>query len=460
MAKAHLLKIGVSGIRGVVGEFLTPALARAFAQAFGTYVGAGRVVVGRDTRASGPMLQHAVQCGLLAAGCEVVDVGVLPTPTIQIYTGATRARGGLAITASHNPLEYNALKMFNAQGLFFNHYERGELLDIYHQSSVREASNEEIRRVNSDPSGPEKLHFERILKHIDLDRIRERRFRVALDGVNGAGSRMSVRFLREVLGCKLHAISVDPDKPFPRVAEPRPDTLGALADLVRESACDIGFGQDPDGDRLAVAEEHGVVLDNDEVLAMVTESVLERSPGPVVVNLTTSSVIDDIARRFGVPVYRTPVGEANVVETMQAVKAVIGGEGNNGGIIFPAVHHCRDSYTGMAFLLDRMARTGAAVSEMHNSLPRYYRRFGQAAFEHGRLGSLMQALEDAFPDANKDRSDGLKLILPDGWIHVRTSNTEPILRFGTESASDARLTELYGKVTRLLTPTSSSSPAG
>src|SRR5579885_1514950 len=146
MPKAHLLKISVSGIRGVVGEFLTPSLARAFGQAFGTYVGAGPVVVGRDTRASGPMLQHAVQCGLLAAGCEVVDVGVLPTPTIQIYTGATRARGGLAITASHNPLEYNALKMFNSEGLFLNQYERGELLDIYHQSAFREATNEEIRR--------------------------------------------------------------------------------------------------------------------------------------------------------------------------------------------------------------------------------------------------------------------------------------------------------------------------
>src|SRR5436305_11894140 len=147
MPRDHLLKIGGSGIRGVVGEFLTPSLALAFAQAFGTYVGRGRVVVGRDTRTSGPMLQHAVHCGLLAAGCEVVDVGVLPTPTIQIYTGATHARGGLAITASHNPPEYNALKMFNAQGLFFNHYERGELLDIYHQSAVREAANEEIRRV-------------------------------------------------------------------------------------------------------------------------------------------------------------------------------------------------------------------------------------------------------------------------------------------------------------------------
>src|SRR5579884_3927541 len=176
MAKAHLLKISVSGIRGVVGEFLTPTLARAFAQAFGTYVGAGRVVVGRDTRASGPMLQHAVQCGLLAAGCEVADVGVLPTPTIQIYTGATRARGGIAITASHNPPEYNALKLFNAEGLFFNSYERGELLDLYHQSDFRRATNEEMRRVVTDYDAPGKLHIDRVLKHVDAAVIRSRRF--------------------------------------------------------------------------------------------------------------------------------------------------------------------------------------------------------------------------------------------------------------------------------------------
>ena len=271
---------------------------------------------------------------------------------------------------------------------------------------------------------------------------------------------MSVRFLREILGCELHAISVDPDKPFPRIAEPRPDTLGALAELVRESACDIGFGQDPDGDRLAVADEHGDVLDNDDVLALVDRVVARTHPGP------RGREPDDLLRdrRYRATLRRAGLPYAG--RRGQRRRDHAGRESrhrrrrHNGGIIFPAVHLCRDSYTGMAFLLDRMARTGAAVSEMHNSLPRYYRRFGQAAFEHGRLGSLMQALEDAFPDANKDRSDGLKLILPDGWIHVRTSNTEPILRFGTESASDARLTELYGKVTRLLTPTSSSSPAG
>lgn len=448
--REHLLKIGVSGIRGVVGDFLTPSLACAFAQAFGTYVGPGRVVVGRDTRSSGEMLQHAVSCGLLAAGCDVIDVGVLPTPTIQIYVSDTKARGGLALTASHNPPEYNALKLFNAEGLFFNHYERSELIDLYHQSQFRQARNKEMGGVTSDYESGPRRHFSRVMRHVNREQVRKRAFRVALDGVNGAGSVMSPRFLCDELGARLEAISVDPSKPFPRVAEPRPDTLGDLAELVRGKGCEIGFGQDPDGDRLAVCDETGTVIDNDDVLALVTDVALARLPGDVVVNLTTSSVIDDVAARHGRKVFRAPVGEANVVERMQAVKAVIGGEGSNGGIIFPAVHLCRDSYTGMAFLLDRMAETGSTVTQLVAGLPRYYRRLGKVQFEHGRLGILMQALEENFPGIARDRTDGLKLLWPDSWIHVRASNTEPLLRLAAEARTPERLEELYSGVERAL----------
>jgi len=445
----HFLKIGVSGIRGVVGEFLTPALACAFAQAFGTYVGEGRVVVGRDTRRSGPMLQHAVTCGLLAAGCEVVDVGVSPTPTIQIYVSATRARGGLAITASHNPAEYNALKLFNHRGLFFNHYERSELVDLYHQSDFRQALNEEIRLVKTDYEAPSRIHLERVLAHVDVSRIKSRHFRVALDGVNGAGSRLSCQFLSETLGCELHAISVEPDLPFPRIPEPRPGTLGELADLVRRNHCHVGFGQDPDGDRLAVVDETGRVIDNDDVLALAVDVVLQRSPGDVVVNLTTSHAIEDIAMRHNRRVYRTPVGEANVVEVMEAVGAVIGGEGSNGGIIFPAVHPCRDSYTGMALVLDYMAETGLPLSALVARLPRYYRKYGEVVYEHGRLGPLMRVLEAAFPQAVSDRSDGLKLMWPRQWVHVRASNTEPLLRLAAEAPSREEVEELFGRIVQL-----------
>jgi phosphomannomutase len=447
--REHLLKIGVSGIRGVVGEFLTPALACAFAQAFGTYVRGGRVVVGRDTRSSGEMLQHAVTCGLLAAGCEVVDTGILPTPTIQIYVGATRAQGGIAITASHNPAEYNALKLFNAGGLFFNNYERSELIDLYHQSDFRQANNAEIRRVVPDHHSAVQIHFDRVLAHVDAARIRARKFRVALDAVNGAGSLVSPRFLGETLGCELSSISVDPTQPFPREAEPRAEVLGDLVDLVRRSKSDIGFAQDPDGDRLAVVDETGRVLDGDDVLALAVDAALRRLPGDVVVNLTTSSVIDDVAGAHARRVWRTPVGEANVVETMQAVNAAIGGEGSNGGVIFPAVHLCRDSYTGMAFLLDCMAETGETISTLAGRLPRYFRKLGKVSFEHGRLGGLMQELETQFPSAETDRSDGLKLMLPGGWIHVRASNTEPLLRVAVEARSLQEVEDLYGTVLRL-----------
>ena len=448
--REHKLKVGVSGVRGVVGEFLTPLLAADFAQAFGAYVGRGRVVLGRDTRFTGPMIEHAVACGLLAAGCEVVRVGVQTTPTMQIYIAETGAVGGIGITASHNPAEYNALKLFNGEGLFFNHYERTELLDLFHQSDFSATTNEQMLGVVVDEATPWKRHINRIVKHVDVERIRRRKFRVALDGVNGAGSEMSVWFLEQVLGCDLHAIHVDPTKTFPREAEPKPESLGELMVLVRAHECDIGFGQDPDGDRLAVCDEHGVMLDNDDMLALAIEAALLKGQGDVAVNLTTSNVVEDVAARHGRRVYRTAVGEANVVDRMKAVKALIGGEGSSGGVIFSGTHLCRDSYTAMALLLDRLAAEQTTLSALDRALPRYFRRSGKVQFAHGKLGGLMLGMEKNHPAAQLERTDGLKLILEDGWIHLRASNTEPILRVAVESRSEARAEQLFVEAMQLL----------
>jgi phosphomannomutase len=261
---------------------------------------------------------------------------------------------------------------------------------------------------------------------------------------------MTPEFLTAKLGCQLAAIFVDPSEPFPREAEPRPEVLVEAAAMVPALGSDIGFAQDPDGDRLAVIDENGAVLDNDDVLALAVEAVLERLPGDVVVNLTTSMVIDDIARAHGRRVYRTPVGEANVVEMIQAVNAAVGGEGTSGGIIFPAVHLCRDSYSGMAMFLDRMAQTGLTISQLAARLNRYYRKIGKVAYQHGQLGSVMQELETRFPDAQTDRSDGLKLIWPERWIHVRASNTEPILRFSAEAKTREEMERMYSEVAGLL----------
>jgi phosphomannomutase len=445
-----MLKIGVAGIRGVVGEFLTPSLACEFGRAFGTYVGRGRVIVGRDTRRSGPMLQHAVHCGLLAAGCEVIDVGVLPTPTIQIYAGATRARGGIALTASHNPAPYNALKLFNARGLFFNSYERTELIDLYHQSSFYEASNDQIRCVLQEREAPKRLHIKRVLAQVDVEAIRRRKFRVAVDCVNGAAAVMTPSFLREELGCDVFAINDEPDGRFPREPEPVPEALGALAELVRTERCDVGFAHDPDGDRLAVVDEKGSVLENDDLLALAVDAALEHLPGDVAVNLTTTAAVDDIARKRGRTVYRTPVGEANVVEMLEAVGAAIGGEGQSGGIIFPHVHLCRDSYSGMALFLGRLAATGSSMSQLADALPRYQRRFGKVPYRHGRLGQVMQTLERNYPDGQVDRTDGLKVSWPDRWIHVRASNTEPLLRYSAEAPTADQADALAADLQSLL----------
>ncbi len=443
--REHLLKIGVSGIRGVVGEFLTPSLAAGFAQAFGTYTGRGRVILGRDTRASGPMLEHAVACGLLSTGCDVIKVGILPTPTIQMYVAASHAVGGIALTASHNPAEYNALKLFNARGEFFNQYERTELIDLYHQGAFHQASNQEMGTIREEMVRPARLHFDRVLARVNPGRIRECRFRVALDSVNGAGSVLTPRFLTEELGCDLAAISIDPSQPFPRPAEPTPDVLGDLAALVASHQADIGFAQDPDGDRLAVALPDGTVIDNDEVLALVVDAVLSRLPGDVVVNLTTSALIDEVASWHGRRVFRSPVGEANVVERMVAVQAVIGGEGSNGGIIFPAVHYCRDSFTGMAFILDRMAETGKPLTELLARFPRFTRLSAKSPFQHGRLGRIIQDFEQHFAGIPADRTDGLKLTWPEAWIHVRASNTEPLLRLAVEARSPERAHSLLAE---------------
>ena len=306
----------------------------------------------------------------------------------------------------------------------------------------------ELKQMNEDT--PWRRHMDRVVQHVDVDRIRARRFRVALDGVNGAGSRMSVWFLSEILGCELHAIHVDPTKTFPREAEPKPETLGELRELVKTHACDVGFGQDPDGDRLAACDGQGEMLDNDDMLALAVEAALSRKSGDVVVNLTTSSVIDEVTARFGGRVYRTAVGEANVVERMRAVNAVIGGEGSSGGVIFAASHLCRDSYIAMALLLDRMASSGQTLAELSFALPRYHRRGGKVQFAHGKLGGLMLAMEKAHPGAQLERTDGLKLSFAEGWIHLRSSNTEPLLRVAVESKSEEVADRLFAESMTLL----------
>ncbi len=427
------LKISISGVRGVVGDSLTPDLLTRFAQAFGTYMGSGRVVVGRDTRTSGEMVRQAVVSGLLSAGCRIVDAGVCPTPTVQLLVRKLRAQGGIAITASHNPPEWNALKFVGPDALFLSVARGRELLDIYHQGEYTKARGTRIRVVESMPGALDQ-HIAAVLEALGPLPADRRRPRVVLDACNGAGSIVGPRLL-EALGAEVIGINTTPDGRFPRPAEPTPENLKALCAAVREHRADIGFAQDMDADRLAIVSELGEPIGEERTLVLAVEHVLGHTPGPVVANLSTTHALEPVAQRFGCAVFRTPVGEANVTEGMQRHRAVIGGEGN-GGVIYPRINFARDSLVGMGLLLHRLADSGRTVSELVSALPAFEIVKIQFPFPSQRLGEVFRMARREYADFPMDLRDGVKVMLPDAWFLLRGSNTEPVLRVVAEAASE------------------------
>ena len=427
------LKISISGVRGVVGDSLTPDLLTRFSQAFGTYMGSGRVVVGRDTRTSGEMVRQAVVSGLLSAGCRIVDAGVCPTPTVQLLVRKLRAHGGIAITASHNPPEWNALKFVGPDALFLSVARGRELLDIYHQGEYTKARGTRIRVVESMPGAIDQ-HIAAVLEALGPLPADRRRPRVVLDACNGAGSIVGPRLL-EALGAEVIGINTTPDGRFPRPAEPTPENLKALCAAVREHRADIGFAQDMDADRLAIVSELGEPIGEERTLVLAVEHVLGRTPGPVVANLSTTHALEPVAQRFGCAVFRTPVGEANVTEGMQRHRAVIGGEGN-GGVIYPRINFARDSLVGMGLLLHRLADSGRTVSELVSALPALEIVKIQFPFPSQRLGEVLRKARREYADFPIDLRDGVKVMLPDAWFLLRGSNTEPVLRVVAEAASE------------------------
>ncbi len=428
------LKISISGVRGVIGDSLTPAMLARFAQAFGTYAGSGTVVVGRDTRTSGEMVRQAVFSGLLSSGCRVLDVDIVPVPTVQMAVRHRRAHGGIAITASHNPAEWNALKFIGEDGLFLGPGPARELLDIYHQGEYAKVAGADIRSIEQMTDAPA-VHQQAILDAVGRLPADGRRLRVALDSCNGAGS-LVTPVLLEALGVDVVPIHVTPNGLFPRPAEPLPENLGALCDAVRANGCDVGFGQDMDADRLAVVDEQGRPIGEELTLVLAAWFVLSRTPGPVVANLSTTAALDAVGRRFGCAVGRSKIGEANVTERMRADRAVIGGEGN-GGVIYPHINFGRDSLVGMALILHLLASTGKRVSELVGELPPYQMIKEKITCPSSRIPDVLRMVKRDFADHEMDTRDGVKVIVDDGWFLVRGSNTEPIVRVVAETTSHA-----------------------
>jgi phosphomannomutase len=451
--------VSVSGIRGRVGDTLTPEVVGTFAAGFGAWAGARAasdgsertIVVGRDSRVSGPMFHRAVIAALQSVGCRTIDVGLVPTPTVQLAVEAHHAAGGLAITASHNPIEWNALKFIGPSGLFLS-AEEGAEMRAATQRGIPRATWDRLGDVRSD-DGAVARHLERIfsLPYLDVEATRARKLHVALDCVRGAGGVIMPELL-ERLGCRVTGINLEPDGRFPRPPEPIPANLGELEALVRDCGADVGFATDPDVDRLALVDETGRAIGEDYTLALATALVLSRDAGalgPVVTNLSTSRIVDDVAAERGVAVVRAPVGEVNVALRMRAEKAPIGGEGN-GGVIVPALHLGRDAPAGAALIVQLLADArGETVSQIIGHWPRYHNVKDKLArpVDGGgaALDGVYDALRHAFPDASVDTQDGLRLAWPDAWLHVRPSGTEPIVRVIAEAPTDTRA---QGLVTR------------
>ncbi len=433
--------LSVSGLRGVVGDGLDPDYLTRFGQAVGTLavrqakdggVQPGLVVLTRDGRPTGPMVRHCVLGGLLAAGCRVLDGGVAMTPTCGVLVQHHGAAAGLQITASHNPLEWNGLKPFAPAGGVLNAEQGARLVALMESGDFARAAWDEVGTVETlvDPHGP---HLARVLKLIDRDAIRAKRFKVVLDCNRGSGAAATPAFLRDELGCEVTTLGDVPDGLFEHTPEPTEANLTGLCAAVRDAGADVGFAQDPDADRLAVVDETGRYLGEELTLALCADHVLADRQGPLVVNGSTSRVNADVAERHGCAFHRSAVGEANVVGEMNRVGAVLGGEGN-GGVIEPRVGPVRDSLVSMAYVLDGLARRGGAVGAWADSLPRYAivkRKF--AVPSPDSVNAACDALAAAYPDATAKRGDGLRLDWPDRWVQVRASNTEPIARVIAEA---------------------------
>ncbi|HET6979377.1 MAG TPA: phosphoglucosamine mutase [Pyrinomonadaceae bacterium] len=435
------LKIGITGVRGIVGETLTPELAVDFAESFGTYLDRGRILVCRDTRPSGPMIRSAVLAGLLAAGCEVVDLGVCPTPSMQLAVKSLKADGGIAITAGHNPWQWNALKFVRGDGLYLNSTQGEELLDIFHQGEFLKAGWDTIQQVVHSADAIE-AHVKVLSESFAVEAIRSKKLTVAVDCCNGACSFLSPRWLAS-LGCEVLAVNDNPNAPFPHSPEPKPETMAQLCAVVKAGRAAVGFAHDADGERLGIVTDLGEPLSEEMTLAIAADIRLRRKSGAVVTNVSTSSAIDIIAARHGGSVVRVPVGQAYISEGLIEHDGVLGGEGS-GGITVPEVHLTHDSAAAIGLILEYMAQTGERISDLVTGLPRLTTLKHNVTVAPHQLYSVLQEFRAVMEQEGIeiDSTDGIKITLPEGWVHVRASNTESMIRIIVEAGEKSAAREL------------------
>jgi len=449
MKKKQLIK-STSGIRGVIGNGMDPILATTYGAAFGTFLQGGKVVIGRDSRPSGEMIQQAVMAGLLSVGCNVVDVGIVPTPTVEIAVKGLGAKGGICVTASHNKAPWNALKFFNDTGEFITPTQYKRLNAILESSRFTFEPVERLGQSSGDDRWIEK-HIKKTLalRSLAMTAIKKRKFKVVLDAINGAGS-FAVPALLERMGVKVVRINCFGNGNFVHDPEPKPANLAQLARAVKKHKADVGFAVDPDADRLALVDDKGEPINEEYTLTVAVQEVLRSTSGPTVLNLSTSRATADVATAAGSKVFLSKVGEANVVDMMHKKGAVIGGEGN-GGVIYPGFHAGRDSLVAVALVLSALARTRLSLSQLIETLPQYHIIKTKAPLPdnfEAKLRAFENFAGKLVGRCKIDRRDGLRFDFKDGWLQLRKSNTEPIYRVIVETSDEPGAKELLRAVVK------------
>ena len=441
------LMVGVSGVRGIYDDGLTEEVAEKFAYSFGAVYG-GSVVVGRDSRKSGEPLLHAIISGLNKAGVDVITIGLASTPTVEMAVVAKNASGGIIITASHNPEEWNGLKFLGSDGVFLNSSEGAKIFEVYKSTGDIRGTSPAGQLFEWEGANEHHVKSVLSLNMINSERISSQKFKVCLDTVNGAGGSICADIL-ENLGCEVHAINTEPSGIFPHDAEPVPENIQDLCKLVKEHGADIGFAVDPDVDRLSIVNERGEAIGEEYTLALAIDYLMEKTTKVAACNLSTSRMNDDVAARHGGIVYRAPVGEINVIQKMREVGAGIGGEGN-GGVILPSLHYARDAVLGIALILQLMSEKKGKISTLAGSIPQYC--MIKEKIDLTERGSWIEPLKKSFAGETMNLEDGVKIILENSWVHVRESNTEPIVRIIAEAPSEEDAKGLVKKVYRAISP--------
>lgn len=436
---AGTLIISVSGLRGIVGRGLTPETAVRYAAAFARTAPPGPIAVAHDGRTTGDHFVRAVTCGLNAVGRDVIDLGIAATPTVGVAVRTNHWAGGIQVSASHNPPEYNGLKLFSPEGRVVPAHTGEQVKAAFQEETPAWVGYERLGSVVRRDD-PHSAHLEAVLACVDVAAIRARGFRVVLDANHGSGSLLGKRLL-DALGCATLSLGDVPDGRFAHPPEPLAENLTATAEATRAAGADLAFCQDPDADRLAVIDGAGRYVGEEYTLALCADHLLATRPGPVVTNCSTSRMTQDLAFKYGVPFARSAVGEANVVELMRSTHALLGGEGN-GGLIDPRVGWVRDSFLGMAVLLDGVTRRGGTLAAWADSLPRYHLAKKKASLGKPQFETGLPRLLETFADGACDRLDGIRFDWPDRWLLIRTSNTEPIVRVFAEAAEPAAAEEL------------------